>query len=220
MLVSEILETVRPAYCETWPEVFEHFRTTPHEWRRVEELMAEIHELGQEEPGRIDFRCRDHNGPEGQEEYYYLGNGTHRFAATVELGLEDFPVIYEEASEPVGDLYRMTEVEIWVKSRDRTEADDASELDDARWDCLDSSAHFRVAPGVWAECGGVGTQGIRSGVIYSLSFYSIPDEHFEVFLRKLLARISCCVTPDDISDFTIKQATHFQPQWWRGKEEE
>ena len=219
MLVSEILETVRPAYCGTWDKVFEYFRSTPHEWRRVEELMAEIHELGQEEPGRIDFHERDEDDPEDQEEYYYLGNGTHRFAATVELGLEDYPVVYEEKSEGLGDFYQMTEVELWVKSRPLNDADEASELDDARLDCLDSSAHFRVAPGVWAECGGAGSQGIRSGIIYKLSFYPIPDEHLQHFLRTLLDRISCCVGPEDITDITINQATHFQPQWWGGKED-
>lgn len=218
MLVSEILATVRPAYCDTWDQVFEYFRTTPHEWRRVEELMEEIKVRGLIEPGRLDFHESfpgDEDFLANEEEYYYLGNGTHRFAAAVQLGLEDFPVTREQEA-PVTDRYSFTEVELWIKreflSPDRDGEDPIEE-------CLTSSTSFRVNERVWAEAGGWSSTPVGPGRSYSLSFITLPHEELEAFAQAFVERIGCCIKPPMIDYLSVGNVTHYEPDFWLPEKE-
>lgn len=215
MLVSEILATVRPAYCDSWDGVFEMFKNDPHEWRRIEELMAEIKAGALREPGRIDVREPDEDDPEDNETYQYLGNGTHRFAAFVELGMEDFPVEYEDRSAPITDSYTMTEVALYIKkeflSQDRYE--------DPIMDCFCSSLSFKVNDEVWAEMGGAFSTGSGVGVKFELSFHELPVEVLPEFARKFLARIACCVKPEMIDSMEVGNITHYEPVFWGGNED-
>ena len=194
--VEEILAEVKPAYCDTWEGVFSHFRSTPHEWARVEALMAELTERGQEEPGAL---YRDE-----ETEELYLGNGTHRFAATVELGLPTYPVTIDQKSEEIGDFYRMTEVELMFESKL------SEEQADKFFDCATSSLSFRLSEDCWAEAGGFSS----SNRTYSISFFAVPEEHLQELARQVLKRMSCCIELEDIAYFSVAQTTHYEPSFW------
>lgn len=214
MLVSEILENIRPAYCDSWEEVFDSFKKDPHEWRRIEELMEEIRSGKLREPGRIDTYEPDEDD-EDKEAYQYLGNGTHRFAAHVELGLEDYPVVFEDTSPPIEYFYTMTEVEIWIKR----EFLDADPHEDRIMDCFCSSLSFKVNENCWAEMGSCGSTGTGTGLRYNLGFNTMPAEHLSEFATKFLDRISCCVTPNMIDYFSVGNMTHYEPKFWGGEED-
>lgn len=210
MLVSEILKTIRPAYCNSWDEVFTSFRDDPHEWRRVQELMGEIKDRGISQPGRIDFHERDEEDSDDLEDYYYLGNGTHRFAAHVELGLDEFPVVFGDSSgDDETTSYTNTEVKFSFLSEKFTH-----EVRDKVFDCIGSSVNFRVNDEAWAEyCMMSGT---GSGSLYevTLMLYPISESLHNEFLKKLLSRITCCVPRDALEYLSIGNVTEIHESFW------
>lgn len=203
MLVSEILSAVRPAYCDTWEGVFEYFNNDSHENKRLEELKEELTHNELREGGWLSW--------DEEDARYSLTNGTHRFAAAVALGWEDFPVEVEvEIKTPEPTSYISTEVLIATTLTDVEECD-------ALMYCAGSSLSFALNSETWVECGLVSSRGTRLGQEFTFDFDLIPDAFEEEFALKILQRVSCCLREDAIEYYTVARQHSYNKSFWRNK---
>lgn len=207
MPVAKILDEVKPAYLDSWEAVFAYFDTDPHEKRRVDELVAELRLHGQASPGRIELIEPDED--EDFEPYTILGNGTHRFAATVRLGLDSFLVESEQGHEEE-DYYTVTEVELWV-GKDYLTEDFIDKLDS----CFCSSLSFRVGD-EWAEMEFASSTSIGAGREWRLSFPCLSESTLDAFVKTFLARTACCLPAEAIENLTVGNVRHYDEAYWRG----
>lgn len=208
MLVSEILSTVKCAYGCSWDEAFAGFEENSHEALRIAELMDEITARGQLEPGRI---YRDEETDE-----LILTNGTHRFYATVKLGLEDYPVEWDRNESELDDAesYELTELKFDVAVKL------SEERHEKIMDCFSSSCSFALTDELWVECNGMSTQGNGIGFEGTVCFYPVvpPELHRELVL-KVLERTACCMPKEIIEYLSVANHTHFLPKFWGSAED-
>lgn len=202
MLVSKILSDVRPAHGGTWDAVIENLMSDPHERRRIDVLKAEIQERGQIEPGIVLMYELDEDDPEGMEPYLFLADGTHRFVATVALGLEDYPVIEgypkSDDSQP---YYLSTEVIFWIDK-----GYDADKI----MDCLMSSLSFRLDDDYWVTCEGLDARTSKNYDEHTVYFTHIPDNKLDAFVAKFFEHTACCLPREAIQDFKVSQARNYE----------
>lgn len=189
-----------PVYGEDWDGVINYFKTAPHEWRRIEELMAEIKEHGQLKAGVIEW--------DEEDEVYILCNGTHRWAATFLLGTPYLVRVAGESTYDPDEAYTMTDLVI-----------DYSRVDEAHLekliDCSCSSGSFRLTDEFWVEGVGFSSRGTGMGVQLEIAFDEIPWELAPLLAEKFLERIDCCIDRSAIEYLDVRLSLHLTEKYWK-----
>jgi RNAse (barnase) inhibitor barstar len=199
VLVSEVLEIVKPCYGGSWEEVRELFKKDDHEWARIEALIEEFQKYGQLKPGTLFL--------DDETNELILSNGTHRFVAAWESGLLDFKIIDEESSDKESYFWKSTKVKLAVENL-------TSDEFDKLFDCLSSRMSFRLDD-LWLESGLQSSQGFKDFIEIEIIFEEdIPENKFEALGKIILERISCCFHKDWLIDLEVANVHNFQKEFF------
>lgn len=185
--IDEFLKTVIPAYCENWNEVYDFMKSEPLEWSRVQELMEEIKIRGLEEPGVIDTDYTDG--------VMTLINGTHRFIAHWELGLEDFPVSDQTVNDYENeDYFCSTVIKIGVHKGQNI---------DQLFDDLMSVSSFRLNDSIWVESEMMSGNDLPRSYEVSIFMSPLDEKFYPDLANAFIPRITKVIPLEVVDDFSI-----------------
>lgn len=223
--LSLVLDHVRPAYGgQTWDEALAYLASAPAEDAVIADLCASGPD-GFEEPIRIywtepddDDAADDGNESDAdrgsetgvapavsdetdgsEEPGWVIGNGMHRVAAAVRLGLEFIACTPSGASEQESAEQEYVDMVFTLPPMTySSELEPADQLDDLDWVC----GWFRSFPlrdGTWVECDSFAGHGSEL-----TGMWSCPASHAEALVEELHARWTRFAPSGCKGEFVVK----------------